>query len=52
MKILVIEDDPILNRNISDALTAEGYFPESVFDGLLAERMLQKKHIRLCNYGH
>ena len=42
MKILVIEDDLILNRNISDALTAEGYFPESVFDGLLAERMLQK----------
>lgn len=42
MKVLIVEDDPILNQNISDALKAEGYFPESVFDGLLAEKMLQQ----------
>lgn len=43
MKILIIEDDPILNRNISEALKAEKMAVESVFDGLLAERILRKE---------
>jgi|SRR5690554_58336 len=42
MRVLIIEDDPILNHNISDALKAEGMVPESVFDGLLAEKILKK----------
>ena len=42
MKVLIIEDDPTLNKNISDALTAENIIPESVFDGALAERILKK----------
>lgn len=42
MKVLIIEDDPTLNKNISEALKAEGIISESVFDGLLAERMLKK----------
>jgi DNA-binding response OmpR family regulator len=43
MKILIIEDDPTLNKNIKEALIAEGYNAESVFDGLLAERLLIKE---------
>lgn len=42
MKVLIIEDDPVLNRNIAEALAAEGMGVESVFDGLLAERMLKQ----------
>lgn len=42
MRILIIEDDPTLNRNVSEALTAENMAVESVFDGLLAERLLKK----------
>jgi two-component system, OmpR family, response regulator len=42
MRILIIEDDPILSRNINDALNAERMQTESVFDGLLAERILRK----------
>lgn len=42
MKILVIEDDPTLNQNISEALEAEKMIVERVFDGSLAERMLKK----------
>lgn len=42
MKVLIIEDDPTLNRNISVALAADNVISESVFDGLLAERMLKK----------
>lgn len=41
MKVLIIEDDPTLNRNISEALAAENLHTESVFDGLLAERLLK-----------
>ncbi|HUH75270.1 MAG TPA: response regulator transcription factor [Chitinophagales bacterium] len=41
MNILVIEDDSTLNKNIREALEAEGYHAESVFDGLLAERILK-----------
>jgi DNA-binding response OmpR family regulator len=43
MKILIIEDDTTLNKNIKEALIAEGYMAESVFDGLLAERLLKKE---------
>lgn len=42
MKILIIEDDPTLNKNISEALSVEDNVTEVVFDGLLAERMLRK----------
>lgn len=42
MKVLIIEDDPTLNKNISDALSAENIISESVFDGTLAERLLKK----------
>ncbi|MCC5936493.1 MAG: response regulator transcription factor [Lunatimonas sp.] len=40
--ILLVEDDPVLNANIRDALGEQGYTVESVFDGGLAERMLQR----------
>src|SRR5690554_1542384 len=42
MKVLVIEDDPTLIKNIASALTAENLQAEMVYDGLLAERMLKK----------
>lgn len=42
MKILIIEDDHTLSRNIFEALKADGFFPEVIYDGLLAERMLKK----------
>jgi DNA-binding response OmpR family regulator len=42
MNILVIEDDSTINKNIKEALQAEGYHVESIFDGLLAERILKK----------
>ena len=41
-RVLIIEDDPELNRNIKDALTADNMQVESVYDGLLAERLLNK----------
>lgn len=41
-KILIIEDDPELNRNVKDPLTAENMEVEAVYDGLLAERLLKK----------
>lgn len=44
MKILIIEDDPTLNKNISQAIDAENWIPESVFDGKLAERILKRSH--------
>lgn len=43
MKILIVEDDHILSQNISEALKAEGFFPQPVYDGLLAERILRKE---------
>lgn len=42
MKILLIEDDPTLNGNIREALVAENMLVDSIFDGLLAERMLKQ----------
>jgi len=44
MNILVIEDDSTLNKNINEALRAENFNVESVFDGQLAERMLKQSH--------
>lgn len=43
MKILIIEDDHTLSQNIFEAIKAEGFIPEVVYDGLLAERILKKK---------
>jgi len=42
MKILVVEDESTLNKNISEALSAENFLVESAFDGYLAERFLMK----------
>lgn len=42
MKVLVIEDDPTLNKNIIEALKAENIHTESVYDGQLADRILKK----------
>jgi DNA-binding response OmpR family regulator len=47
MNILVIEDDQILNHNISEALKAESMQVVSVFEGTLAERTL-KHHTFDC----
>lgn len=43
MKILIIEDDPILAQNINEALTAENFVAENVYDGTLAQKMLSKQ---------
>lgn len=44
-KILVIEDDPTISQNIKTALEAEGFEVTTVFDGLLAERILRKTEL-------
>ena len=41
-KILLIEDDPTLSRNIKEALTEEELQIDTAFDGLIAEKMLKK----------
>lgn len=41
-KILLIEDDVTLSRNITDALVSEGFQVEPVFDGVLADRLLRR----------
>ncbi len=43
MKVLLVEDDPTLNANIKEALAAEDMTVHNVFDGLLAERMLNQR---------
>src|SRR5690606_3935406 len=43
MRILVIEDETTLNKNISEAISSENFAVESVFDGFLAERLLKKE---------
>lgn len=43
MRILVIEDETTLNKNISEALSAESFVVESVYDGHLAKRLLKKE---------
>ncbi|HEX3008459.1 MAG TPA: response regulator transcription factor [Bacteroidales bacterium] len=42
-RILIIEDDPDLNRNIKEVLTEELMFVEVAFDGLLAEKILKRE---------
>ncbi|GGZ21812.1 DNA-binding response regulator [Echinicola pacifica] len=42
MEILLIEDDPILSANISEALKAEGFLVSIFYDGLLAEKTLRQ----------
>src|SRR5690606_22601187 len=44
MRILVVEDNPTISKNIQDALLAENLNVECVYDGLLAERILKKAH--------
>lgn len=42
MNVLLIEDDHTLSQNITDALKGEQLNVQSVFDGLLAERVMKK----------
>lgn len=42
-RVLIVEDDPELNRNIKEALLAENMDVEVVYDGLLAERILNNE---------
>lgn len=42
-KILLIEDDPTLSQNIKETLSEEQIHVETVFDGLIAERILKKE---------
>ena len=42
-QILVVEDDPTLNTNIKEALSAENMHVETAFDGLIAEKILARK---------
>jgi DNA-binding response OmpR family regulator len=39
MKILVVEDEPKLNKGITDGLTARGFAVDSAFDGEEGEKM-------------
>jgi len=41
-KILIIEDDPDLNRNIKEAFNEEQIETDIAFDGFIAERFLKK----------
>jgi two-component system OmpR family response regulator len=41
MKILFVEDDPSLSRNVQEALTEEHYEVEVAYDGLLAENLMK-----------
>ncbi len=43
MRVLVIEDEVTLNKNICEALLAENFTIESAFDGDLATRFLKKE---------
>lgn len=43
MRILIIEDEATLNKNISEALHSEGFQVESVYEGSMAERFLKKE---------
>ena len=40
--ILLVEDDPTLSKNITDALKEEEWEVFTVYDGVLAEKMLKK----------
>ncbi|HEY4784618.1 MAG TPA: response regulator transcription factor [Bacteroidales bacterium] len=41
-KILIVEDDPYLNRNIKEALIEEQLWVETAFDSVIAEKLLKK----------
>lgn len=41
-KILLIEDDPVINGNIKESLLSENFEVHEVFDGLMAEKSLRK----------
>ena len=41
-KILIVEDDPDLSRNIKEAFTEEKIETEVAYDGLIAEKFLRK----------
>lgn len=41
MKILFVEDDPSLSRNVQEALTEEHYAVDVAFDGIVAENLLK-----------
>lgn len=41
MNILLIEDDPVLNKNITESIEAEGFSITSLFDGSLMRRALR-----------
>ncbi|PSK99818.1 response regulator transcription factor [Cecembia rubra] len=43
MKVLIIEDDHTLNKNISEALKAECFEVMTLFDGSLAERTTKRE---------
>src|SRR5690606_16864343 len=47
MKVLVIEDDPTLIKNIAGALSSENLQVELVYDGLLEERLV-KTNLYAC----
>src|SRR5690554_1770418 len=42
MRVLLIEDEATLSKNIHDALAGEGVVVETAYDGLLAARLLLK----------
>ncbi len=41
MKILFVEDDPSLSRNVQEALTEEQYSVDVAYDGIVAENLLK-----------
>jgi DNA-binding response OmpR family regulator len=43
MNALIVEDDPLLSKNIKDMLVPEGFNMDTAFDGLMAEKMLKKR---------
>jgi DNA-binding response OmpR family regulator len=43
MNALIVEDDPLLSKNIKDMLASEGFNMDTAFDGLMAEKMLKKR---------
>ncbi len=43
-KILLVEDDPNLSRNIKDAFIEENIEAEVAYDGLIAEKFLRKEN--------
>ncbi len=41
-RILLVEDDPVINQNIRESLEMENFTVFTVFDGFMAEKMLRK----------